>query len=91
MRSTLPACTSSSSAPRVSAMGTESSGRCSWYRSMRSMPSRRRLSSQAWATQRALAPPRPSPSDEPNLVATMASSRRPASALPRNSSERVAP
>ncbi len=44
---TLPACTRSSSAPSVSSTGTAGSGWCSWYRSMRSVPSRRRLSSTA--------------------------------------------
>ena len=43
----LPSATSSTSVPIVSAMGVFGSGTCCWYRSMRSVPSRVRLSSTA--------------------------------------------
>ena len=39
--------TSSSSAASVSSIGVTGSGRCSWYRSIQSVPSRRRLASTA--------------------------------------------
>ena len=43
----LPSATSSPSAPIVSAIGVVESGACNWYRSMRSVPRRVRLSSTA--------------------------------------------
>src|SRR2546430_435687 len=53
---TLPSRTRRSRAVSVSSIGTLGSGPCCWYRSMRSVPRRRRLPSTASATQRAPAP-----------------------------------
>ena len=69
---TLPARTSSSSAPSVSSIGVAGSGKCSWYRSMRSVPSRRSLSSHGAPrrTSRLARPCARRRSVMPNLVAT---------------------
>ena len=53
----LPSATSSPSAPIVSAIGVFGSGTWSWYRSMRSVPRRVRLSSTAVRMYAADAPP----------------------------------
>ena len=72
---TLPACTRRSSASRVASIGTSGSGAWTWYRSMTSAPSRRRLASHAsrirWG--RALRPL--GRNRDPDLVATTTSSR----------------
>ena len=86
----LPCCTRSVSAPSVSSMSVPGTGRCSWYRSIQSVPSRRSECSTSSMIQRRDAPPRfgPSPIGAQNFVASTTLSRRPpASALPTISSD----
>jgi hypothetical protein len=86
-----PARTRSVSAPRVSSTSVFGSGRWSWYRSIRSVPSRRRLFSTSVTIQRREPPLRfrvfSSSSGKKTLVASTTSSRRPFRALPTISSD----
>ena len=67
-------------APQVSSIGTpDSSGQCSWYRSITSMPRRSSEASQAARTWSGRNPV--PPSEGATFVATTSSSRRPTSAL----------
>ncbi len=70
-------------------MSVNGSGRWIWYRSIQSVPSRRRESSHARVIQRRELPWRLGsvPMAAWHLVATMTSSRRPASALATISSD----
>jgi hypothetical protein len=65
------------------------SGRCTWYRSIQSVRSRRRLSSTARVIQRRELPPEfgSSPMGKWTLVASTMSSRRPCRAWPTISSD----
>src|SRR4051812_24587215 len=69
-------------------MSVSGDGRCTWYRSIQSVPSRRRLASHSRMIHRRLLPwwLGSSPIVPWNLVARTTSSRRPASALPTISS-----
>src|SRR4051812_41060395 len=86
---TFPCRTRSVSAPRVSSTSVSGLGRCTWYRSMWSVPSRRREFSTSRMIHRR-EPPRELGSSligMKNLVARTTSSRRPWSASPTISSD----